>query len=323
MKVPAGFSLRETVLSHGWYELAPFQWDDSSSRLLRAERLPDGSKYLFAMAQPGGQGAPVRIHWVSRTPSRDHRKQIRSTVRKILNLDLDLSGFLEICAREPRLRYVLASGAGRFLRCGNPFEEISKTICGTNIAWRQAVLAINRLASLGERVPGTDFRVFPRPTTLLRTGEERLREISRLGYRVPYLLDLARRAVHRDPEWRRLEEEDVEREELSRLLQKVQGVGKASSRYLLMVWGKGEEISVDSSVYLYCRNARFRGRTPTEKQILSLYESFGRWKAYAYWFEFLPWARRHWQLNGKERMDLAKGTMRSGGKSRSVAKATG
>ena len=321
MKVPIGFSLRETVLSHGWYELAPFRWRASSGSLQRAERLADGSLHLFSIRQPGGKGQSLEIRWISKTPSRESREELRSKVRRILSLDLDLSEFMEICRREPRLRYVPAAGAGRFLRCGNLFEEVFKAICATNIAWAQAVLAINRVASLGQPVPETECRTFPTPESLLRVGETRLRETSRLGYRVPYLLNLARQAVRCGPDWQRLEQGGLGREELSRLLLALQGVGKATSRYLLMVWGVGEEISVDSSVYQYCRCERFGGRTPTERQILSLYQAYGRWKAHAYWFEFLPWARRHWGLDGKSKS--AGKSRLTGGKSRSVAKATG
>ena len=163
------------------------------------------------------------------------------------------------------------------------------------------MLAINRIAVLGGKVSGTTARAFPSPEDLLQVGEGRLREISRLGYRVPYLLAWAQRVAEADPDWRHLESGRVPRDEALRILLSIQGVGKATARYLLMVWGYPGEISVDSSVYLYCRRARFGGRTPTERQILALYESYGPWQAYAYWFEFLPWAKRHWGLTGKPR----------------------
>jgi 3-methyladenine DNA glycosylase/8-oxoguanine DNA glycosylase len=301
LKVPDGFSLRETVLSHGWYELAPFWWEDASARLFRCETLPDGSTHRFSLSQRGGAGRAVKVEWIAGRPSLARRAILLARVRKILNLDVDLSEFMELCRREPRLRYVPRTGAGRFLRCGNCYEEIFKAICGTNIAWKQAVLAINRMAALGGKVSGTAARAFPSPEDFLQVGEGRLREISRLGYRVPYLLAWAQRVAEADPDWRHLESGRVPRDEALRILLSIQGVGKATARYLLMVWGYPGEISVDSSVYLYCRRARFGGRTPTERQILALYESYRPWQAYAYWFEFLPWAKRHWRLTGKPR----------------------
>ena len=298
---PPRFCLRETVLSHGWFELLPFRWDDPSSTLFRAEILPDRSRHLYSLRQSRGVGGRLCVRWNSGTPGPSHKRLLLERIKRIANLSVDLSPFLSICRREPRLRYVPRRGAGRFLRCGNLYEEVFKAICGTNIAWKQAVVAINRVAALGERVPGTEFRAFPGPEKLLRIGERRLKEISRLGYRVPYLLAWARRILEGEPAMEAVECGALTPEELKRFLLDIRGVGKATAQYLLMVWGHGGEIPVDSSVFLYCRLNRFEGRPPTEKEIRQLYEPYGPWKAYVYWFEFLPWAKSHWGLGGKSK----------------------
>ena len=214
----------------------------------------------------------------------------------MLSLEVDLRPFHALCRAEPRLRYVPRAGAGRFLRCGSVFEEVFKGICATNIAWPQAVAAMNRLAALGNRVPGVEARAFPSASAILRLREGKLRELSRLGYRVPFLRSWARRADEGAPEIASIEVGQLDRDALRRFLLSIPGVGKATCRYLMMVWGNGTEIPVDSSVYLYFRKNRLEGRNPTEKEIVSLYESYGEWQAHAYWFEFLPWARRHYKL---------------------------
>jgi 3-methyladenine DNA glycosylase/8-oxoguanine DNA glycosylase len=295
---PSRFSLRETVLSHGWFELLPFRWDDSTSTLFRAELLPDHSRHLYSLQQSGASG-DLLVRWLSGAPEAVHRRLLLDRIRRIANLGLDLSSFHSLCRRESRLRYVSRRGAGRFLRCGNLYEEVLKAICGTNIAWRQAVLAINRIAALGETVPGTDFKTFPEAEDLLRIGQRQLRKTSRLGYRVPYLLAWARRVAAQEAEIGAVERGEMTELELKRFLLGIRGVGKATAQYLLMVWGHGEEIPVDSSVFLYCRLNRFSGRRPSESEIRRLYEPYGTWKAYVYWFEFLPWARKHWRLGGK------------------------
>lgn len=214
----------------------------------------------------------------------------------MLSLDVDLRGFHALCRGEPRIRYVPRAGAGRFLRCGNVFEEVFKAICATNIAWRQAVLAMNRIATLGNRVPGVDARAFPSASAILRVSEAKLRDVSRLGYRVRFLRSWARCATEGSAEIALIEAGALDREAMRAYLLSIPGVGKATTRYLMMVWGDGREIPVDSSVYLYFRKNRFGGRNPSEKEILSLYEPFGEWQAHSYWFEFLPWARKHYKL---------------------------
>jgi 3-methyladenine DNA glycosylase/8-oxoguanine DNA glycosylase len=296
LNVPSGFCLRETVLSHGWHQLAPFRWDEKDQTLYRCERDPSGSAHVFSIRQERGIDTPLRVRWLTEEPPAPIGGLLQDRIRRILNLELDLSGFWELCRREPRLRYVPRVGAGRFLRCGDVYEEVFKAICATNISWRQAVSAVNRVGELGRQAPGTDLRCFPGPDQILEAGNRKLRGISRLGYRVPYLLEWARRVRRGDAVLQAVEAGSCTREEASRFLLSVKGVGKATSRYLLMVWGHGSEISIDSSVFLYCRSERFNGRTPTVKEIESLYEPFGSWKAYAYWFEFLPWAKEHWGL---------------------------
>jgi 3-methyladenine DNA glycosylase/8-oxoguanine DNA glycosylase len=286
----------QTVGAHGWSGVEPFRWDRKRRSLWRAEELPDGSVHGFYLAQPGGKGGSVRIRWHS-GGSRPQRFLLLARTRRMLSLEVDLRPFHALCRDQPPLRYVPSAGAGRFLRCGGVYEEVFKGICATNIAWRQAVMAMNRVAALGKPVPGVEqARAFPSPSAILRLREAPLRALSRLGYRVSFLRSWARRVEEGAPEIAAIESSALEREAVRRFLLSIPGIGKATSRYLMMVWGDGREISVDSSVYLYFRHNRFEGRRPAEAEILSLYEPFGDWRAHAYWFEFLPWARKHYKL---------------------------
>jgi len=294
LSAPPPFRLEQTVLSHGWYELAPFRWDPRTSTLTRAERLPDGSIHLLRIRQSRGTRGRIRVELLTGPVRPEQRRQLGSRIRRMLNLGLDLSEFTALCRREPRLKHVPRAGAGRFLTAGNLYEDVFKAICCTNIAWKQAVAAVNRVASFGRPIKGTACRAFPTAQEVLNTGSVRLAEVSRLGYRVPYLLSWAERVASHDPDLIAAEAGALDREALRHFFLSVRGVGKTSCRYLLMMRGIADEIPIDSSVFLYCRENRFGGRTPTERQIRRLYDKYGAWKAYAYWFEFLVWARNHW-----------------------------
>jgi 3-methyladenine DNA glycosylase/8-oxoguanine DNA glycosylase len=215
----------------------------------------------------------------------------------MLSLDLDLSGFYRLCRGESLLRYVPRVGAGRFLSSGSLYEDVFKTICGTNISWKQAVRAVNRIVDLGEPATGRGFRAFPTPERILACGRDRLSKVSRLGYRVPYLMSWAERASSPDPSWVAAEEGMLAEGELREFLLSIRGIGRTSCRYLMMMRGLAGEIPVDSSVLLFLRETRFRIRNPSPAEIARIYDRFGGWKAYAYWFEFLPWARKHWALD--------------------------
>jgi 3-methyladenine DNA glycosylase/8-oxoguanine DNA glycosylase len=255
---------------------------------------------LLGIRQPKGKGRPLRISVDGACRGPGERLRIASRVRRILNLDLDLSAFYSLCRKERRLHYVPEVGAGRFLSAGNVFEDVLKTICATNISWRQAVVGVNRIAETGRAVHSGRFRAFPSAEEILSLGAERLSRVSRLGYRVPSLLEWSERVASRDSRWLDAEERLLDREELRRFFLSIRGVGPTSCHYLLMMRGMARDVPIDSSVYLYLKENRFAGRTPTRAQILRLYERFGDWKAYAYWFEFLPWARDHWAFDHGE-----------------------
>ncbi len=299
LKVPDRFSLKETVLSHGWHQLAPFRWDAASSSLWRAESLAGGSLVLLSIRQPGGVGGSLRLRLASGDPPREERRFLERRLVRMLGLDRDLSEFYRICRTESHLRYVPRAGAGRFLSAGNVFEDVFKAICATNISWNQAVRAVNRIAELGEPLGDWGFRAFPSPERVLAEGAERLSSLSRLGYRVPFLLAWAEQARAEGPEYRAADEGLLEEAALKRFFLSIRGVGPSTCHYLMMMRGAAREIPLDSSVYLFLRETRFDGRNPTPSQIRRRYERFGAWKAYAYWFEFLPWARKYWGLEGK------------------------
>src|SRR5262245_6877873 len=223
LKVPADFSLAQTAGSHGWSGVEPFRWDRARRRLWRAEELADGTLHWFALSQPAGRGGGIRIRWrAGGGPAQ--RPLLLARIRRMLSLEVDLRSFHAQCREEPRLKYVPRAGAGRFLRCGGVFEEVFKAICATNIAWRQAVMAMNRIAALGSPVPGGEVRAFPSPASILSQKEEGLRKLSRLGYRVPFLRGWARRAQEGAPEIAAIEAGALDRDATRRFLLSIPGV---------------------------------------------------------------------------------------------------
>jgi len=119
VEVPHRFSLKETVLSHGWHQLAPFRWAPESSSLYRVESLPDGFHHALRIRQPGGMGKLLRIGFLGGPPGRANRRLIRSRVTRILNLDLDLSGFYRLCRKEAPSRDEAAAECGEISQAGH------------------------------------------------------------------------------------------------------------------------------------------------------------------------------------------------------------
>jgi len=208
-------------------------------------------------------------------------------VRVMLRLDEDLREFHALCRRRPELGDALRFGAGRCLRGSTLWEDVIKTILGTNVLWKQAVVMINRLAQLGDPCPADPaLRAWPTPGQVARAGERFLRESVRAGYRSPYIIELAQRQKNGDIDLDALDAAAAKMspDELFKALTAVKGIGKSSAHFLMNLLGRYHHISVDSATYAYAKRAFFRGRKPTEKQIRRRFAQFGRWQSLAYWF---------------------------------------
>src|SRR5215831_369253 len=89
IEVPVSFNFKRTVLSHGWCELKPFEFDRASFMLRRVVDLGDGDPVTVEISQFDGVVAiksPVRL-------ARTRADRVRRAVRHMLRLDDDMDEF--------------------------------------------------------------------------------------------------------------------------------------------------------------------------------------------------------------------------------------
>lgn len=276
------FRLAAVAVSHGWFQTAPFTWDQTGELLHRTEDLGAGALSLVMGASDGGVGVAP-----SRSLSAAERALARSRVRRMLQLDVDLEGFEEaVEAVDPELaRDLAAYGGGRMLAGSTLFEDVVKGICGTNTTWRQAVNSINRIAELGHD------EAFPSAADLLRAGEGPLREVARVGYRAPALLAAARAAI--DGTLADIEADsaagDEERVYVSLL--SLTGIGPSTAGFILLLMGHFERPSIDSATIRVATERWFDGTRPTPRQVARRIAPAGRFAGLV-----VAWATlRSWQ----------------------------
>src|SRR5205814_4596185 len=138
----------------------------------------------------GGLGF-ARVEVEGRKLGTRSSRDLDAAVRRILNLDEDLSEFYVLVQDDPDLSWA-AGGAGRMLRTPTVFEAVIKTVCTTNCAWSATVRMVSALVdNLGEPVSGRDERAFPTPEAMASAPESFYREVVRAGYRSAYLRSLA------------------------------------------------------------------------------------------------------------------------------------
>ncbi|MDQ6767450.1 MAG: hypothetical protein M3Z41_06535 [Candidatus Eremiobacteraeota bacterium] len=291
LSVRRPFSLFSTVVSHGWYQTLPFRWVEDDRALLRAEGLRDGRVMLVRVEEDASTKRNHRDLVIAikgngvKDPGIAEEMLRRVTV--MLHADEDLSGFYELCTKVPDLQAARRQGAGRCMRAPTLWEDVIKTILGTNVTWRQAVTMINRLARLGDPCPADEsLRTWPTPGQIVRAKEKFLRDTVRAGYRSPYIMELAlaQKSGAIDLDTIDGTAKKMSEQQLFATLVALKGVGKSSAHFLMNLLGHYDHLPVDSATYAYAKRELFNGKRPTEKQIRRRFASYGKWQSLAYWY---------------------------------------
>jgi 3-methyladenine DNA glycosylase/8-oxoguanine DNA glycosylase len=174
-----------TVASHGWVHLEPWRWDGETGTLSHAERIGDR---FGTIAMRQAEPARLLVSWAGFDESA--REAILRRAARWVSADWDPSpaiaaldaGFAEEAA-------LIARGGGRLL-CGSSFyEDFVKTILTVNTIWSGTC----RMTATLVADPGGG--AFPLPETLVDYGEERLRQIAKLGFRAPVVVSATRRML--------------------------------------------------------------------------------------------------------------------------------
>lgn len=282
------FDFQAVVHSHGWVQLAPNVWDAATATLRRPDRLDTGRVVALTFsAAPEGLAVDVPARLTKRESA-----EIADRARYMFNLDADYSAFYALARTEPRLAQVEARAQGRLLRSTTFWEDVVRTLLTTNIQWsgtrRLTAALVRRFGAplSSETLAGKARprpRAFPTPATLARTRETTLRGLG-LGYRAPYLLELARRVVGGSADLVALQDPGRSTESVRRDLLALPGIGPYAANTLLNCLGRHDHIGVDTEAVAAVSAHFFAGRKVGAAEINAVFEKWGRYKALAFWF---------------------------------------
>lgn len=174
-----------TVASHGWVHLEPWRWDVEGGTLSHAERVA-GKRGSIALTQRSP--ATLIVSWQGLAAA--DRAEILRRAARWVSADWDPAaaiaaldaGFVEEAA-------LIARGGGRILRCSTFYEDFVKTVLTVNTSWSGTC----RMSAALVAEPGGG--AFPEPAEILDYGEERLRQIAKLGFRAPVVMSATRRLL--------------------------------------------------------------------------------------------------------------------------------
>ncbi|MEW5989291.1 MAG: hypothetical protein AB1791_21910, partial [Chloroflexota bacterium] len=276
------FNLTTVVRSHGWVQLAPFASNDDYSHFSYVTRLPSGRVVeLLTQAAPGGVSMQV-----DGTLEAADQEAVKSQVAWMVGLDQDFSTFYNLARQEPKLSHVPEKAQGRVLRSPTLFEDVVKTILTTNTTWSGTKRMNQALITyFGDPLP-TDpgRRAFPTPEQVATADVETLRTTVRLGYRAPYVLELAQAVAGGRLDLEALKTAGLPTLELRKRLLAIKGVGGYAAANLLVILGHYDFLPVDSWALKLVAHEWHDGRPIGPAEVEAAFAHWGEWKGLAYWF---------------------------------------
>lgn len=283
--VPSVFHFESTALAHGWVKLRPFNWNEPSQELSRIYQLGSGQVVRLRLRE-GSNSVKIEVD-AAEPLSPPEEAEIRRVVRRMLRLDENLDEFHQLYAQLDDWNLRLQPGAGRLLRCPTLFEDIVYTLCTTNINWSGTIRMVDRLTtSLGRPFPGqTEWCTFPTPAAITEAGVESLKNETGLGYRSPYVWELAAAVAKGQFDLSGFEDSERPADEVYQALRQIKGVGPYAAATIFMLLGRYEHLAVDSEMRAFVSRKYFDGEPVSNSQIQQIYAPWGRWRYLAYWFD--------------------------------------
>ena len=275
------FSFESVVKSHGWWQLAPFAYDDKKKILTYNAHLSSDSVLELGINETAS-GVSVKV---DDSLDKDEKQEVKQMVTWMLGLKQDFSTFYMLAGEEPKLARVVGQAKGRVLRSPTLFEDTIKTILTTNTLWAGTKRMVSNLVEqFGKPLDDGSGRAFPAASRFAKTTEEVLRTETRLGYRAPYVLDVAKAFASSNAELEGLKTSNLATLDLRKKLLSLKGVGSYAAANLLIILGRYDFIPVDSWAKTVVSHEWHDGKSIGAMEIEAAFERWGKWKGLAYWF---------------------------------------
>jgi len=276
---PSSFSFKRTAISHGWYDLPPFELNQETWTLTRVIDL-GRARPVTVTVSDGKRAVHVNVPRIVGTRAIE---KITRDVRHMLRLDDDMAHFYEAVAHDADFSWIASSGAGRLLRGPTVFEDLVKMICTTNCSWALTDKMINGLVDALGREASRGRRTFPTPEIMASMPEKFYRDEVRAGYRAPYLKELAGRVASGDIDVEGWLTSELPTSDLKREMKRVKGVGDYAAENVLKLVGRYDGLALDSWVRGKFARMHNGGRKASDKMIERYYSRFAEWRGLALW----------------------------------------
>jgi N-glycosylase/DNA lyase len=278
---PPKFRLAPVAMSHGWYDLPPFEWDRERHRLATAVLLADRPADLV-ITEPKPGWLTIELTVKGRIGPGVEQAAL-DTVTRLLNLELDPAPFF--AAHRAEFGWAEKLGGGRLLRGATVFEDAVKTLATTNCSWSLTKLMTTRIIdALGEPAP-SGRRAFPRPSDMATMDVGFYRDTVKAGYRADRFRAFAAavEAGTVDPEaWAN---PATATDEVMRSIRANPGFGPYAAENLGRILGRYDGLGIDSWCLKKFPEIHGPVQGDVAKAIRRHYDRYGSWRGLALWLD--------------------------------------
>ena len=276
----SGFDLDIVARSHGWYDLPPFRYDETTRTLRFIALVNDAPVAITVRETPDGFKATPRT------------AAVRTIVTRVLDLERDLAPFHAMCAGAGGFDWIARRGAGRILRSPTLFEDAVKVLATTNCSWALTRVICRNMVEVFDRKGA-----FPTAAFLAGLPEARLRQELKLGYRAPSLSRFAARVAEGDLDLSAWEDPSRSADDVDEEIRGEHGFGPYAAQTLGRLLGRHDRLGLDSWSRKKASALHFGGRTVKDARVEKLYRAFGPYAGLAFWLDMT----RDWHA-GRERL---------------------
>lgn len=280
---PENFSFRNTIYSHGWSELLPFEIDEDNWNL----------SYVFcdeSFSQPlsatiSATEKKINVDFADKKPSKSNQQKVKQKIEHLLRLDEDFSKFYEVIIKDKNFAWLAEKNVCRLVRSSTVFEDLVKTICTTNCSWGLTKnMTTNLVAKLGVET-SDGKKAFPTAQEMAEVDEDFYRTEIRAGYRSSYFVELAEAVASRKIAPETWLETDMPTSELKNEMKQIKGVGDYAAENLLKLVGRYDGLALDSFLRSEYYKKHNNGVKCPDKEINQFYDKFGKFRGLAIWFD--------------------------------------
>jgi len=283
------FNFTSVINSHGWRQLAPFFYDETTNTLGYTLRLAN-AHVIELKLRDGQDGVQIETDKLNKS----EQNEVTDKVNWMFGLDMHFADFYAASRLEPKLARAKKQALGRVLRSPTLFEDVIKTIFTTNILWaatrnmtRKLVDEFGASTSSGKSIHSplsANNKSFPTPDAIAASNPDFIKEKIRVGYRAPAIHDLALRVASGKYDLESLKTSSLPTLELRKELMTIKGIGSYAAANLLMILGRHDFIPIDSYALKMVSHEWYKGNPITAKEVEKRFEKWGEYKGLAFWF---------------------------------------